>query len=47
MFCLSDDGEALAGGCRAGNANCGADQLAVVDAWLWTNDLRPTSASIT
>jgi hypothetical protein len=34
MFCLSDDGEALAGVLRAGNANAnnGADQLAVVDA---------------
>jgi hypothetical protein len=34
MFCLSDDGEALAGVLRAGhaNANNGADQLAVVDA---------------
>jgi hypothetical protein len=34
MFCLSDDGEALAGVLRAGNANAnnGADQLVVVDA---------------
>jgi hypothetical protein len=34
MFCFSDDGEALAGILRAGNAaaNSGADQLAVVDA---------------
>ena len=34
MFCFSDDGEALAGILRPGNAaaNSGADQLAVVDA---------------
>jgi hypothetical protein len=34
MFCFSDDGEALAGMLRPGNAaaNSGADQLAVVDA---------------
>lgn len=34
MFCFSDDGEALAGLLRPGNAaaNSGADQLAVVDA---------------
>lgn len=34
MFCFSDDGEALAGVLRPGNAaaNSGADQLAVVDA---------------
>src|SRR5215211_7764976 len=33
MFCFSDDGEALAGILRPGNAaaNSGADQLAVVD----------------
>jgi len=36
MFCFSDDGEALAGMLRPGNAaaNSGADQLAVVDAAL-------------
>ena len=34
MFCFTDDGEALAGMLRPGNAaaNSGADQLAVVDA---------------
>ena len=45
MFCFSDDGEALAGMLRPGNAaaNSGADQLAVVDLAL---DQLPTDVTV-
>jgi hypothetical protein len=47
MFCFRDDGEALAGILRPGNAaaSSGADQLAVLDAVI--AQLPPRSPSVT